>query len=109
VFPVASFLMTVELDKLGDFTMPVPKAKLAFHGRDRKRIKKLQTYLKQIQDMDVRNAARATALGVPAVSFATNGATNVTGSISAVLTRCESALTQKVSAQVVGGGGGGGG
>ncbi len=94
-----SFLLTVNLDKEGEFTMSTRKAKLAFHGRDRKRIKKCMDHLIQIQKMDVRNAARATTLGVPAVNFQHTTGVNVTGGVQAVIDRCIAALAQRVSMQ----------
>lgn len=81
--------------------MPTQKPKLAFKGRDRHRIKQLQNFIKQIQDMDTRNAARAAELGIPAVRFDTVGVTSYAANLTALATRCGTALTQTVSAQAV--------
>lgn len=81
--------------------MAQPKPKLAFHGRDRKRIKQLQNFIQQVQDMDTRNAAKAAAAGVPAVRFSQVGATSYAGHLAALAGRCVTALTQTVSAQPV--------
>jgi hypothetical protein len=96
---MSSFLLTVDLDKEGEFLMPVQRQKLAFKGRDRVRIRQLRNYLKQIQAMDVRNQARSTELGIPATNFIVTTAANLTGQIAAIIARCDTALAQRMSMQ----------
>lgn len=96
---MADFLIRVSLEKEGEFTMPSPKAKKAYRGRDRQRIRGLLAVLNQIEAMDVRNAARATANGTPAINFAVTQGANLAGAITNLKARCTSALTQTVSVQ----------
>lgn len=81
--------------------MAQPKPKLAFKGRDRQRIRQLQNFIKQVQDMDTRNAAKAAAAGVPPIKFNLVGETSYAAQLTTLAGRCETALSQTVSAQAV--------
>lgn len=81
--------------------MAQPRPKLAYKGRDRKRIKQLANFVKQVQDMDTRNTAKAAEAGVPPILFSVVGATSYAAQLAAIAARCETALTQTVSVQAV--------
>ncbi len=98
---MAEFLLSIVLRKDGEKMARLPRPKLAFRGRDRKRIRSLLKTLKSIQKMDTERSDSATANGVPAILYRLNGATNVTGALTQLLARCDSSLIQRVSAQAL--------
>ncbi len=94
-----TLFLNIALSTGGQTTMPALNPKKAFRGRDRHRIVQLKNYLTQIQTMDVRRVAQATAAGAVAVRFNQSGETSFAGQIAALLARCDTALSQRVALQ----------
>lgn len=98
---MATFFINLDLSIEGESRMPTKRPKLAFRGRDRKRINNLKKALEQCVKMDLERSNDATKNGTPAVLFRIVGNTNVTGAVTQLQNRVTQALGQRIAAQAL--------
>jgi len=98
---MVDYLLKVNLTFIGEKLMPTQRTFLAFRGRDRKAIHKLQKTLLQLQEVDIRRASAAAASSTTPTLFHMSGEVNEATKITDLIARCNEALAQKVTLKTV--------
>lgn len=99
---MSDYLVSWTMVQVGENLMSLTKKKLAFRGRDRSAIRKLQRALKMVVNADTRRNDAAQGEDVDPVLFAETEHAEISAAIGTLTSRCINALAEKVTLSRIG-------